>query len=412
MSLAHRSFLLHLKRQSRWSDIVRERIRAFLSKILEGKEMRTISLRNLFTKPLFGMPFLAGVAISVLYGSTDGGARELVRETELAKLYESRIIKFWNKHGEDRDFRGIHGVRIAAMAFPHPDGKEGIVISSGYGESLIKYREVVYNLWHAGYQVYILDHRGQGLSDRLIKPTAAQQSDPQAVKRVHDLGYVDDFDDYVSDLKTFVEKEAKRENKRLFLLAHSMGGTIASLYLEKFSTDFSAAVLSSPMHQPDLSPIPNQACWLFKLGPRRSYVWGYGPYVSREFDADRDLTSSRIRNDILKRGELDRHPQAQLGGPSFKWAYEGCKAANRSIRDAGRISADVLLFQAEDDRVVKADGQQKFCNAMNYARSGSCTLRLVKGARHELLIERDAHRDLVFGELLSFFKQQRRTRTD
>ncbi len=106
--------------------------------------------------------------------------------------------------------------------------------------------------------------------ERSITPNKARQLDPQAVRRVHDLGYVENFDYFVDDLKTFVEKEAKPANERLFLLAHSMGGAIASLYLEKFNADFSAAALSSPMHQPDLSPIPNKACWLLKLGPGKS----------------------------------------------------------------------------------------------------------------------------------------------
>jgi lysophospholipase len=373
--------------------------------------MRTFWPQSLLIKLFPGTRFLTvvGVAIALFGVSANVSAQARERETELANIYESKIVEFWNKHGQRRDFAGIHGVRVAAMAFPRPGGKEGIVISSGYGESFFKYREIVYDLWQEGYQIYILDHRGQGLSERSITPNKAQQLDPQAVKRVHDLGYVENFDYFVDDLKTFVEKEAKPANERLFLLAHSMGGAIASLYLEKFNADFSAAALSSPMHQPDLSPIPNKACWLLKLGPGKSYVWGRGPYVSREFNADRDLTSSRVRYEILKRGEADRHPQAQLGGPSFQWAYEGCMAANRSIRDAGRISVDVLLFQAADDRVVKAYGQQQFCDAMNSARLGSCSLRMIEGARHELLIEQDVYRNLVLKEMLSFFVRKRET---
>ncbi|MGO7909954.1 alpha/beta hydrolase, partial [Rhizobium leguminosarum] len=74
--------------------------------------------------------------------------------------------------------------------------------------------------------------------------------------------------------------EAKPANERVCLLAHYMGGAIASLYLEKSSADFAAAALSSHMHQPDLSPIPTKACWLLKLGPSKSSVWGRGPSAS------------------------------------------------------------------------------------------------------------------------------------
>lgn len=367
--------------------------------------MPTVSLRTALVKAFCNAGLWVLLALATLGTPSSGSARERISETKLADLYESKIVEFWNRQGERRDFLGTHGVRIAAMAFPNPNRKDGIVIANGYGESFIKYRELVYDLWHEGYQVYLLDHRGQGLSDRLLPSSRSPSTDPQVAKHVHDLGYVDKFDNFVADLKTFVEEEAKRENERLFLLAHSMGGAIASLYLEQFGHDFVAAALTAPMHQPDLSPLPNQTCWLLKLAPGKSYVWGRGPYISRAFDADRDLTGSRTRYDILKRGELDRYPQAQLGGPSFHWAYEACKAAKRSIGDANRIKIDVLLFQAEDDRVVKARGQQRFCENLNSARPGSCLLRKVRGARHELLIEADVHRELVLQEILSFFKQ-------
>jgi lysophospholipase len=363
-----------------------------------------LQARTLAEKSVVAMLLLSLMLVFQPIGAT---AATLKREKELGAIYESKIVAFWNKHGQRRDFIGVGGARIAAMTFPHPLAKDGVVISSGYGESFLKYREVVYDLWLAGYQVYVLDHRGQGLSQRFLGPRPTQQGDPKALKRLHDLGYIEDFDDFVEDLKTFVDKEAKPNNNRLFLLAHSMGGAIASLYLERFPEDFAAAVLSSPMHQPNLRPIPNAACWLLKLGPSKSYVWGHGPHVARyDFNADRDLTSSRIRYEILKRSELLRQPEAQLGGPSFQWAYESCVAANNSVENAAKIKVDVLLFQAENDRLVIARGQQKFCGTMNASRSGSCQLKIVKGARHELLIESDAHRAFVFEEMFAFFRSR------
>lgn len=328
-------------------------------------------------------------------------------ETELKAIYDSKIVAFWNERGERRDFTGVHGMNIATMIFPNPGKKEGIVIGSGYGESIIKYREVIYDLWHQGFQVYIIDHRGQGLSDRLLSRPSGSPTNLPADKRLHDMGYVDAFDNFVSDLKTFVDREAKASNTQLFLLGHSMGGAIAFLYLEKYSFDFAAAALSAPMHQPDLSPIPNQACWILRLAPGKRYVWGHGPYQSREFASDSALTNSRVRYEILKRGELDRHPQAQLGGPSFHWAHEACRAANRSVARANQIKVDVLLFQAGRDRIVKSDGQRRFCAVMNATRRQSCVLRYVEGARHELLIEEDPHRDRVLQDMISFFRKTR-----
>lgn len=360
-----------------------------------------------FAKPLSALFILTMLALAGSSVSGNAAAQQLSTEAELEKIYSSKIVAFWNQRGERRDFAGVHGVNIAAMIFPNPGKKEGIVIASGYGESFIKYREIIYDLWHQGFQVYILDHRGQGLSGRLLSRPSSAPADLLADKRLHDMGYVDDFENFVADLKTFVDREAKASNTHLFLLGHSMGGAIASLYLEKYSFDFAAAALSAPMHQPDLSPIPNQACWLLRLGPGKGYVWGHGPYHSRAFRSDSELTNSRVRYGILKRGELDRHPQAQLGGPSFHWAHEACLAANRSVVQANQIKVDVLLFQAGQDRIVKSDGQRRFCAVMNATQIQSCFLHHVEGARHELLIEEDRYRNRVLKDMISFFRKRR-----
>lgn len=350
---------------------------------------------------------MALILCVLLYSVSGGSAHSFSKESDLPVSYESRIVDFWNKYGKRRDFAGLGGVRIGAMAFPRTDSKAGIVISIGYGESFIKYREVTYDLWNAGFQIYILDHRGQGFSDRLVLPDKKQQSDPLAVKRVHDLGYVEHFDDYVDDLKTFVDETAKPANRRLFLLGHSMGGAIGSLYLETYPSDFSGAVFTAPMHQPDLSPIPNAACWLFRLGAPKDYVWGRGPFaMSQHFDPHRSSTSSRVRYKLIKRGEPVRHPETQLGGPSFKWVQESCLAAKRSVRNAAKIMTTVLVIQAGDDRIVKASGQRKFCTSMNVARPGSCLLKRLDGARHELLIERDEYRHVVLTDMIDFFELQ------
>lgn len=349
---------------------------------------------------------MALIFSALLYSASVAAAQSFSKESDLPVSYESRIVAFWNKHGKRRDFTGLGGVRIAAMAFPRTDSKAGIVISIGYGESFIKYREVTYDLWNAGFQIYILDHRGQGFSDRLVLPDKEQQSDPSAVN-VHDLGYVEHFDDYVEDLKTFVEETAKPANRRLFLLGHSMGGAIGSLYLETYPSDFSGAVFTAPMHQPDLNPIPNAACWLFRLGAPKNYVWGRGPFaLSQHFDPHRSSTSSQVRYELIKRGEPVLHPETQLGGPSFNWVHESCLAAKRSVRNAAKIMTNVLVIQAGDDRIVKPSGQRKFCTSMNLARPGSCRLKRLDGARHELLIERDEYRHVVLTEMIDFFELQ------
>lgn len=67
---------------------------------------------------------------------------------------------------------------------------------------------------------------------------------------------------------------------------------------------------------------------------------------------------------------------------------------------------NVLLIQAGDDRIVKPSGQRKFCSSMNANRQGSCRLKRLDGAKHELLIERDEYRHVVLDEMIDFFELQ------
>lgn len=60
-------------------------------------------------------------------------------------------------------------------------------------ESYVKYAELAYDLFHSGFDVLIIDHRGQGRSGRML-------SDPHR-------GHVDNFNDYVDDLTAFWQQE-------------------------------------------------------------------------------------------------------------------------------------------------------------------------------------------------------------
>jgi lysophospholipase len=124
-------------------------------------------------------------------------------ELELSANY-SRILDFWVRYGKPQSISGVGDILIRGMSFQRNDSDRAIVISSGRTESFLKYREVVFDLWQAGYSVSIMDHRGQGLSERILK--APKGADADTSRATHEIGYVDRFDDYVDDLKSFVDQ--------------------------------------------------------------------------------------------------------------------------------------------------------------------------------------------------------------
>ncbi|WP_438876507.1 alpha/beta fold hydrolase, partial [Bacillus cereus group sp. Bce039] len=80
-----------------------------------------------------------------------------------------------------------------------------IIIVNGRIESACKYQELFYDLFHQGYDIYSFDHRGQGLSERLI-------ADPQ-------MGYVEQFDDYVRDMDELITRFPLQNYTQRYLLA-------------------------------------------------------------------------------------------------------------------------------------------------------------------------------------------------
>ena len=321
-------------------------------------------------------------------------------ENQLDSAYDREIADFWRSAGPPQRFRGVRDVEIAYLTIPNPASDVGVVVLNGRTESLIKYKETAYDLWRQGYSVYLLDHRGQGLSGRLL---------PDPLK-----GHVVLFDDYVADFTTFMDTVVKpRRYRRLAILAHSMGGAIASLYLERRQNDFAAAVLSAPMHEPNTGRISDDlACRAADLkalfGRSEQYARrDAAPEAAGSFDAASSLTHSERRHAIATR-EYDAQPEAKLGGPTFGWVAQACQGAAKARRNAGLIRTPVLLLQAGADTVVTPDGQREFCDDMNKAQAGSCRLEPIPGAYHELLVEADEYRNSAIEMALDFIREHTR----
>ncbi len=318
----------------------------------------------------------------------------ITSEAELPSVYPDGIRAFWET-GESGDFVSTRGdnIRIHYMRFPRPGADTAIVISSGRTECMVKYKELIYDLNRNGYSVYIHDHRGQGFSSRLL-------SDPM-------IGHVEAFGDYVADLKTFFDDQVKPAgHKRHVLLSHSMGGCIASLYLEEHQRDFDRAVLCSPMHEPKL-PVAEASLFAVSamdtVGLGDGYIPGGHPYDHvRDFDpATNEFTHSAVRWGITW-DEYNANPATELGSPSVHWVRVAYAAGRQAQDRAGRIVVPVLLLQAGNDGVVLDSAQNRFSARLNGMHPDSCTLVKIDGARHELFVEADEYRNMALDRILAF----------
>ncbi len=315
---------------------------------------------------------------------------KLTSENHLAETYANWINPFWKSDVSTGEFVGKHDIKVHYAWCQPKDAHTHVVISSGRIESLLKYKELMFDFFNNGFAVYILDHRGQGLSERMT-------SDPQH-------GYVSDFEDYVDDLLFFCDAiVAKKTSAPLHLLCHSMGGAIATLALMKSPERFASAVLCSPMF--GVRPaLPN---WLAKsliyisfkfqkLRKRESgYFFGQTPYLAYPY-AINTLTHSEARYRLFR--ELyDDIRDIQLGGVTTHWLRAAIEAMDTIEQRASEVEVPILLFSASGDRII--DNRRQLAVAEQFK---CADIRKVDEAYHELFAESDQYRVPVLQQIMSF----------
>ncbi len=326
--------------------------------------------------------FALAVFCSVARGVGEEGYDAIMR-TEVLPFAES---------GRAGSFVGEAGIEIAYLIHEAERERGALVILPGKSESFLKYAEVAYDLRGAGYSLYLMDHRGTGLSGELLR---------DAPGRTH----VERFDDYIRDLDRFVgEVVNARPHTRRILLAHSMGGAIALLYLESRPGVFDGAILCAPMLRIITDPVPEalaraMSAAAVKVGLGSRYCPGRGPYAREAFE-ENIFTRSRVRWSRWEEALIPSHSFTGLGGPTLGWLRASMAAGEKARRDAGRVGVPVLLLQAGDDGLVRNDPQDEACRRM-----ARCEMCRFPGARHEILMERDAIRTGAIDRILEFLER-------
>ena len=318
-------------------------------------------------------------------------------ENNLASTFATYINPFWQNSVTQGHFSGKDNIKVRFAHCIPESPRATIVICSGRIESYLKYKEFIYDLYQNGFAVFILDHRGQGLSDRMTR-------DPQH-------GYVADFDDYVDDFVMFVETIVKPlQQGPLQLVCHSMGGAIGALTLLRLPNLFSKAVLASPMF--GIKPaLPNWlANGLIRTGlavnrmkkKDAGYFFGQTPYIAFPFSLNK-LTHSKTRY-ALFRELYDEEQDIQLGGVTTEWLAAAHQAMNKIESSARAITTPSLVLSADDDAIIDNNRQRRVAQLMPNAK-----LEIVPRAYHELFTESDDIRERSVARILDFFTEDSST---
>ena len=277
--------------------------------------------------------------------------------------------------------RAADGMAIRTARW-HPEGESlgTVLVCPGRAEFIEKYFETVADLLARRLTVVVLDWRGQGLSGRELSNRGK--------------GHIDDFSFYQRDLEALeTQVLAPFCPRPWFALAHSMGGAILIAQARAGRSPFARIVTTAPMIDLYRLRLPRLARLLAQfldgVGLGAAFIPGGNgrATMSRAFDGN-VLTSDPGRFQRFAR-LLAAVPELAVGDPTIGWV----NAAFHQMGDFAdaeyprRVLTPILVFAAGDDRIIDSRAVERFAHRL---KAGSVIA--LAGARHEILMERDAIR--------------------
>lgn len=285
------------------------------------------------------------------------------------------------------------GISLHYQMFGRPDFRGTVVVSHGFTESALKFHEMAYYFLKAGFQVFLVDHRGHASSTHEI-------DDASTV-------YIREFEHYVTDLHEVILQKVlpQKGNKPLYLYAHSMGGAIASLYLGKHPDIFDKCVLNAPM----IAPLTGKyAPWVANAMASAGILLGQGkkmPYMYKPYDEETDTfenspDTSRPRFEYYKALRI-KDSRLQTCSPSYRWVKNSLGVTKKILSDENcrAIQIPVLLFQADEDAFVVGSRQQEFVDKLPNAR-----LVHMDNTKHEIYYSSDEVLQDYLNQILNFLR--------
>jgi len=288
-------------------------------------------------------------------------------------------------------------VRLRYATFPKGSGaaRGTICLVQGRTEFIEKYFETVRNFQERGFAVATFDWRGQGGSQRLI-------GNPR-------IGYVDTFDDYWTDLKSFHGSILLPDcPPPYYLVGHSMGGLVSLYAGMRDRMMFERIFLSAPMVGLDNQPL--SLAGMARLCDALSLV-GLGRLpVGRKADkppSESSFAGNPVTSDVARYMRmvdvLKARRDLEIAAPAVRWGAAAFTAMARAARDdfPGAIKIPVLMLAAARDEVVSTGAIEQLGLRMRTGRH-----MVVPAARHELFMENDNVRGQVFAAFDAFITKQ------
>ena len=304
--------------------------------------------------------------------SNDFNEDYLVSSPDYSAVMENRVIPGLDLRREDRILRGTDQTPLFCSVFRADDPIGTVLVLHGFTENAFKYSELIWSLLNSRYNVVAYDQRGHGRSGRadgLCHPSVT---------------HVDRVEDYVDDLEIVCREVLSECCRPWTIFAHSMGGAVAALYLEKYPATFAAAALCAPMIAPNTGGMPSAlVSMMCKTAIRFGHEKKY-PFIMKPYSGPEDFETSCAADparfawyDAVKASRQDFWNSV----PSYRWTLESVNVTRKILSPGApeSIVCPVLLSTAEHDHSVMPEPQARFINRVPKGRH-----LFVKGSRHEI----------------------------
>jgi alpha-beta hydrolase superfamily lysophospholipase len=274
------------------------------------------------------------------------------------------------KHAEGK-FTGSNELNLYWQSWI-PDGAPVAVllVVHGLAEHSGRYTNPVNYFVPKGYAVYSFDLAGHGKSDG---------------KR----GYVERFTNYVDDVKTYYDI-VKQHNKgtKIFLVGHSMGGTIATAYAIKHQDELNGLILSGAVLKAGAS-ITKATMTMAKLLSVLLPKMGVSKLDASAVNRDKTEVDAYLRDPLNYTGKIS----ARLGA-------ELLNEIQSLPAQISKITLPILIMHGSADRLSDPASSKTLFDGVS---SKDKTLKYYEGFYHEIF--NDAQRQQVFADMEEWLKR-------
>lgn len=239
---------------------------------------------------------------------------------------------------------------------PENKSDKVLIVMHGLKDHSSRYEEFAQKLVKKGISVYAFDLRGHGYSRG-------------------EKVWINSFDEYIDDLDLFYKRVKEKEgNKKFFIMGHSMGGAIATLFAMNKKPEINSLILSAPALKvgKDISS--------FKIG-LVNFLSGAFPHLGLL-----ELDDNGFSRDKKVIEEMKKDPLIYQSNGAAKTANELLKSLVKINSKIQEFNYNFIVLHGTDDKITNPDGSEEL-----YKKSISQKkeIKKYKGFYHDLLHEPD-----------------------